>query len=91
MQSCANAARRASGREGGRCQPAEETPRQAAAVVEDDARRDGWAIQKHFSLIAHEVSVRDMRFAPIVIASQRVGAKRRSMTGSAKQSSLCSS
>jgi hypothetical protein len=54
----------ASSRESRRCQPAEEAPGQTAAVVENDARRDGLAIWKHSNLIAHEVSKCDMRLPP---------------------------
>src|SRR5882724_5979053 len=50
----ANAARRASSREAGRCQPTEEAPGQAAAIVENDARRDGLAISEHSSLLDHD-------------------------------------
>jgi len=44
---------RASGREGGCRQPAEEAPGQTAPIVENDARHDGLAIPEHAGLIAH--------------------------------------
>jgi hypothetical protein len=50
-----------SAREGGRGQPAKEAPGQTAAVVKDDAARDGLTIWKHSSLIAQQESRRDMR------------------------------
>src|SRR6478609_2135520 len=59
-----NAARQASSRESGRCQPAKEAPGQTAAVVENDARRDGLAISKHSKPIARELSKRDKRLQP---------------------------
>jgi len=65
----ADAARRASGRKGCRRQPAEETPGQPTAVVENDAARDGLAMAEHGRLIAHEVSQRDI-VASFVIASE---------------------
>jgi hypothetical protein len=58
-----HAARWMSGRKRRRRLPAEEAPGQARAVVENDARRNGWAIWKHSNLIAHEVSKRDMRLS----------------------------
>jgi hypothetical protein len=51
----ASAARRASGRKGCRRQPAEETPGQPTAVVENDAARDGLAISGHAGFIARQV------------------------------------
>src|SRR6476620_835193 len=59
-----NAARQASSRESGRCQPAKETPGQTAAVVENDARCDGLAIAKHSKTKARELSKRDKRSRP---------------------------
>jgi hypothetical protein len=61
----ADAAHRASGRQGCRRQPAEETPGQPTAVVENDAARDGLAIAEHGRLIAHQVpSLRAKRSNP---------------------------
>jgi hypothetical protein len=47
--------RRASSRKGRRRQPTEKAPRQATAVVEHDAGRDGLAILEHVGLIAHKI------------------------------------
>jgi hypothetical protein len=88
----ADAARRASGRKGCRRQPAEEAPGQPAAVVENDAARDGLAIAEHFNPIAHRLSKRDMRLMPppslrgaLLSAEARLRAK----ADATKQSSFC--
>jgi len=60
-----NAAHRTSGRKGCRRQPAEETPGQPTAVVENDAARNGLAVCEHFNPIAHSLSKRDMRLLPL--------------------------
>jgi hypothetical protein len=87
----ADAAHRASGRQGCRRQPAEETPGQPTAVVENDAARDGLAIAEHFNPIAHRLSKRDMRLMPppslrgaLLSAEARLRAK----ADATKQSSL---
>jgi len=55
------AKRRASSRKRRCRQPAEEAPGQTAAVVENDAARDGLAIWNHSKFIAHELLKRDIR------------------------------
>jgi hypothetical protein len=77
MQSRANAARQASGRKNGRCQPTEEAPGQTAAVVEDDAGSDGLAISEHFKTYSTGVNEARYAFASTIIArSQRVARMR---------------